>query len=663
MNFDKGNAFITHVRKMLAVPLQHRFFLIGDILLTTVAVIGSFALRLELGASFNYYFPQALWMVLIALLIKPLIYRRFGLYKRLWVYAGAKEIQPIVYGVTLASMLVSVAVLLFTSFQLAVAPAYYRGFPRSVLVIDWLLSVVFIGGFRLMPRFLSDLHLSRSDESGKEGLNNGFSKPRRVIIVGAGEVGALVVREMQKTPSISLLPVCFVDDDVSKQGQQIHDVVVKGTLADLPKLIEAHRIQEVIIAIPSAPGQIIRRVTEACRQKRIRFRTMPGIYELIDGRVSVNRLRDVEITDLLRRAPAQLDETEIGRNLTGKRVLITGAGGSIGRELCRQIIHFRPESLILLGHGENSIFKIFIELQETYGVDAGSSFHLPLQPVIADIRDIDRLTSVFETYQPQVVFHVAAHKHVPLMEANAEEAVTNNVLGTRNVVESAYSFGVERLVMISSDKAIAPSSVMGATKRLAEQVVIDIANRHNLRFSVVRFGNVLGSRGSVIPHFKHQIANGGPVTVTHPEMQRYFMTIPEAVHLILQAMTLGKGGEVFVLRMGEQVRILELAEDLIRLSGLEPYKDINIVFTGMRPGEKLSEELWDTWANRELTSHPDIIRLNDQDFLQGEALEDVVADLIFLARQGHPEAIKHMLDEAIPGATIHGADQDSDLEF
>ncbi len=661
MNLDKWHEFYTYLRKMLAVPLHNRLFLFGDVILTLVAVISSFALRLELGASFNYYTPQMLWMILIALLVKPVVYRRFGLYRRLWIYAGAQEVRPIVYAVAVSSMIVSLGVFTLTAIQLSISPATYRGFPRSVLLIDGLLSLLLVGGFRLAPRILTELY---SANGKAEQLDK--DKPRRVLIVGAGDAGALVVREMQKNPRMNLKPVCFVDDDVSKQKQQIHDVVVCGTMDDLPHLIDQHRIQEVIIAIPSASGQIIRHVTEACRQKRIRFRPMPGIYELLDGRVSVSRLREVEITDLLRRAPAHLDDYNIGLNLSGKRVLITGAGGSIGRELCRQVMHFRPESLILLGHGENSIFKIYIELQETYGADRGgaaSNIISSLRPVIADVRDADRLASVFETFRPQVVFHVAAHKHVPLMEANVEEAITNNVLGTRNVAETAYSFDVERLVMISSDKAIAPSSVMGATKRLAEQIVLDIAKRSGRPFSVVRFGNVLGSRGSVIPHFKHQIANGGPVTVTHPDMRRYFMTIPEAVHLILQAMTIGKGGEVFVLRMGEQIRILDLAEDLIRLSGLEPYRDVEIVFTGMRPGEKLSEELWDTWANRQPTSHPDIIRLTDQDFLSAEKLQDVVEDLVYLARHGDPEAIKHMLDETIPAATIRGALGGDEMDF
>jgi FlaA1/EpsC-like NDP-sugar epimerase len=468
---------------------------------------------------------------------------------------------------------------------------------------------------------------------------------RRVLIVGAGDAGALVVREMQKNAQLRLNPVCFVDDDPVKQRQQIHGVQVVGTLEDLPRVVLMRRIQEVIIAIPSAPGRVVRQVAEACRSRGIPFRTMPGMYELIGGKVNVSRLREVEISDLLRREPTHIEDHLVGASLTGKRVLVTGAGGSIGRELCRQIARWQPSGLLLLGHGENSIFETLLEIQADYP-------SLPVTPIIADIRDLDRLSVVFEQHRPQVLFHTAAHKHVPLMEANVEDAITNNVLGTRNVVETSLNFGLERLVMISTDKAIRPSSVYGATKRMAELLVLDAAHRSGLPYSVVRFGKVLGSRGSVIPIFKRQIAMGGPITITHPEMKRYWMTIPEAVHLVLQAASMGRGGEVFVLKMGEQVRIQDLAEDLIRLSGLEPERDIEFVYTGIRPGEKLSEELWDQWASYEATRHPDIVLLGGEDLMSGEALHRAVGDLIHLAREGETESIIHILDECIPQASV-----------
>jgi FlaA1/EpsC-like NDP-sugar epimerase len=474
---------------------------------------------------------------------------------------------------------------------------------------------------------------------------HGLPPGKNVLIAGAGDAGAMIAREMQKNPQVGMIPVGFVDDDPAKQKQHLHDVPVVGTLEDIGKVVDNLDIQEVIIAIPSAPGEVVRRVIESCRRQGVQFRTMPGIYELIGGKINVGRLREVDITDLLRRAPVQIDENLIGASLSGRRVLVTGAGGSIGRELCRQVARWGPSALILLGHGENSIFETLLELEEDFP-------SLPLFPVIADVRDADRLPILFEEHRPQVVFHAAAHKHVPLMEANVEEAVTNNVLGTRNLVETCINANVDKLVMPSTDKAIRPSSIMGATKRLAEMLVLEAADRTGRAYSIVRFGNVLGSRGSVIPLFRRQIANGGPVTVTHPDMERYFMTIPEAVHLVLQASAMGKGGEVFVLRMGEQVRILDLAEDLIRLSGLEPGKDIEITFTGIRPGEKISEDLWDQWTQLEPTTHADILRLVDEEFPDSEHLAQAVKELAYLTGEGDVDAIVQLLDATIPNAAV-----------
>jgi FlaA1/EpsC-like NDP-sugar epimerase len=585
---------------------------------------------LELGPLYLFYLPQAFTMIVVALLVKPLVYYSFGLYSRVWAYASTRELRIITAAVSIASAIVALVIVLLTFLQ------YYQGFPRSVLAIDWLLSLLAVGGLRFTMRLLAE---GRSGRAGIQG------RSRRILIVGAGDAGALVVREMQKNPQLNLSPVCFIDDDPAKQKQRIHDIPVEGTLEDLGRVVDVWYIQEVIIAIPSAPGGVVREVIDICREKEVPFRTMPGIYELIGGKINVGRLREVDITDLLRRAPVQIDTTLIGSNLSGKRVLITGAGGSIGRELCRQISRWGPESLILLGHGENTIFETSIELERSFPT-------LPLHPVVADIRSLDRLANVIDNFNPQMIFHAAAHKHVPLMEINVEEAVTNNVIGTRNLVEVALNNDIDRLVLISTDKAIRPSSVMGATKRLAELLVLEAAHRSGRAYSVVRFGNVLGSRGSVIPLFKRQIASGGPITITHPDMERYFMTIPEAVHLVLQAAAMGHGGEVFVLRMGEQVRIMQLADDLIRLSGLEPEKDIDIVFTGIRPGEKLSEELWDQWAQFEPTSHADIVQLVDEDLLGGQELRNTVNELAFLASEGEVDAIVRVLDETIPGAAV-----------
>lgn len=609
--------------------LRNRTMLIGDMFFIIVSVLGSFVLRLNLGARLADFVFQILVMIGISLVIKPIVYYQFGLYRRIWAYASIQELKIIVLAVTTASILVSVVITILSI-------TVFKEFPRSVLVIDWLLSILAVGGLRFSSRLISESQISSSSTK---------SRVRRSLIIGAGDAGALVAKEIKRNPQGNLIPVGFIDDDPEKQNQEIHGVQVIGTISELPDIIDANNVDEVIIAIPSAPGSTVRAVTEVCRTKNIPSRTIPPLYELIGGKVSVNRLREVDITDLLRRKPAHIDSELVGLSLGGRRVLVTGAGGSIGRELCRQVSRWEPSELILLGHGENSIFETLVELEQ-------SNPSLLIHAVIADIRDERRLQSVFESHEPQFLFHTAAHKHLPLMQANIEEAITNNVLGTLNVVNVALKNNVDRLVMISTDKAIQPSSVYGATKRIGEMLVLDAAHRTHASFSVVRFGNVLGSRGSVLLLFKQQISAGGPVTVTHPEMMRYFMTIPEAVHLVLQASAMGHGGEVFVLNMGEQIKILDLAEDLIRLSGLEPGKDIEIVFTGIRPGEKLSEALWDEGANYTQTSHPDILQLAEDEILTGTELHDTVDDLIRLARAGETDSIIEALDKIVPGAAV-----------
>ncbi|NPV77246.1 MAG: polysaccharide biosynthesis protein [Anaerolineae bacterium] len=610
--------------------IRNRYLLIGDLLFIVISVLGAYVLRLELGAAFMLYLPSAYWMIGVGLIIKPLIYYYFGLYRRLWVYASVQELKLILAAVSSASVLTSVTMVSF--FNLGM----FIGFPRSVLIIDWLLSIILVGGLRFTVRLLAE---------NTTAAVNSNKQVKRSLIIGAGDAGALVVRELQKNPQLNLIPVGFLDDDPSKQRQQIYGIPVIGVISDLAKTLENRQVDEVIIAIPSAPGRVVRLVADICRLNGLPFRTMPGIYELLGGKVNISRLREVDITDLLRREPTQVKEELMGSTLGGKVILVTGAGGSIGRELCRQIARWGPSELILLGHGENSIFETVLEMKDAFQ-------SVQLHPVIADVRDFPRLRTVFERHQPDVVFHAAAHKHVPMMELNVEEAVTNNIVGTKNIVNLALECGVERLVMISSDKAIRPVNVMGGTKRIAELIVLDAAARSGRAFCVVRFGNVLGSRGSVVPLFKRQISRGGPVTITHPEMKRYFMTIPEAVNLVLQAAGMGNRGETFVLNMGQQVRILDLAEDLIRLSGLEPGRDIEIVFTGIRPGEKLSEDLWDDGQYFLPTDHPDIYRLDGQNELQGEDLIRKVNELNRLAQEGDTESIISMLDEIIPDSAI-----------
>jgi FlaA1/EpsC-like NDP-sugar epimerase len=611
--------------------VRNRYLLIGDVMLILVAVMGSFALRLD-AAQLPYYIPAMLIMGMVALLIKLPTYYFFGLYRRMWIYASTNELRIITAAVTTGSVLTS-GVMLALLFAKLVLP----GMPRSALGIDWLLSLVLIGGSRFALRILAEQ--SAAPRSGKR---------RSVLIVGAGDAGALVVRELQRSSQLNLIPIAFLDDDPAKQQQQIYGVPVIGRIRDLGDALENQQVDEVIIAIPSAPGRVVRRVSDVCRVKGVPSRTMPGIFELIGGKISVSRLREVDITDLLRREPTIINDEAIGGTLAGRHVLVTGAGGSIGRELSRQIARWKPVELVILGHGENSIFETLLEVKEDHP-------ELALVPVIADVKDKERLCAVLQEHQVDVVFHTAAHKHVPLMQANVEEAVLNNVFGTRNVVEAAIETDVERLVLVSTDKAVRPANVYGATKRLAEMIVLDAAHRTGRAFCVVRFGNVLGSRGSVIPLFKRQIAAGGPVLITHPDMERYFMTIPEAVHLVLQAASIGRGGEAFVLDMGKQVRVLDLAEDLIRLSGLEPGRDIEIEFTGIRPGEKLSEELWEKDKAYEHTSHPDILRSEHEDTVNGGDLAATLRRLENLARAARSAEVIALLDEAIPGGAISEA--------
>jgi FlaA1/EpsC-like NDP-sugar epimerase len=571
----------------------------------------------------------------LALIIKPIVYYFFGLYRRMWVYASIPEIKLIFFAVTTASVILTIPMLFFLYGRV------FFAFPRSVLVIDWILSILMVGGQRFSFRVFSE-GLRRSNPAKRAEV------VKRVLVIGAGDAGAMVVKELQRNPQLAMRPIGFLDDNLEKKGKSIHGIQVLGEVKDLPKVLSFHRVDEVIIAIPSAPGKIIREVTNLCRRRNIAFRTMPGLYELLGGMVGISRLRDVDIADLLRRQPAHINDDQVGLTLKDKIVLVTGAGGSIGSELCRQIARWQPKTLVMLGHGENAIFEAYLAISEQFPV-------LDIQTVIADIRDHDRIERIFSEKKPDVVFHAAAHKHVPLMENNVDECVLNNIGGTKNLLDVSLAHQVKRFVLISTDKAIRPVNVMGATKRVAEMMVIEAAKKSGKPYTVVRFGNVLGSRGSVVPLFKRQIARGGPVTVTHPDMRRYFMTIPEAVYLVLQTAGMGKGGETFILNMGEQVRIVDLAEDLIRLSGLEPERDIEIVFTGPREGEKLSEDLWNDGRKFGKTSHPDVFFEEGQDQLTGTTLQNTTDRLLDLAHAGKKEEILTLLDKVIPGASVRSS--------
>ncbi|MDX6153995.1 nucleoside-diphosphate sugar epimerase/dehydratase [Marinococcus sp. PL1-022] len=484
----------------------------------------------------------------------------FKLYKKAWEYASAKEIKSIVYAVT-----ISIA---FTGLmQIAVFQEFYL----RTLVMTWMAHVILIGGSRMTWRLYRDAYISNN----KEG--------KKTLIVGAGSAGTMVARQLTQEISSGLLPVAFLDDNPSKQGLEIMDLPVYGSIKDVKKAVEKFSIEHIIIAVPSLDSEELNQIVNVCAETKVKTQTLPRMEDIMLGKVEVTQFKDVDVEDLLGREPVKLDVEGIADSITNKRVLVTGAGGSIGSEICRQIARFSPEEIVLLGHGENSIYSIEMELRNSLP-------ELNISTEIADIQDKSKLMQIFESRKPHVVFHAAAHKHVPLMERNPEEAVKNNALGTKNTAEASDNAGVNTFVMVSSDKAVNPTSVMGATKRLAEMIVQHMDTVSKTKFVAVRFGNVLGSRGSVIPLFKKQIQNGGPVTVTDPEMIRYFMTIPEASRLVIQAGALAKGGEIFVLDMGEPVKIVDLAKNLIKLSGYT-VDEIGIKFSGIRPGEKMYEEL------------------------------------------------------------------------
>ncbi|WP_117149343.1 polysaccharide biosynthesis protein [Paraliobacillus zengyii] len=488
----------------------------------------------------------------------------YKLYHKVWAYASVGELTSIVKAITLSIISTAIIQFLINDFTI-----YRRAF-----VITWMLHILFIGGSRFFWRVFRDRFI----------VSN--SNQKRTLIVGAGAAGAMIARQLKNEPqNTDLNPVAFVDDDSNKQKMQLYDIPVSGFTDDIPQLVEKMKIDHIVIAIPSLSNGELNEVVTMCNQTNARVQMLPKIEDLASGRVSVSALRNVDVEDVLGRPSVQLDLGTISEFVTGQTVMITGAGGSIGSEICRQLMAFNPAKILLVGHGEFSIYSIDMELRETF-----QDKDTEIIPIIADVQDRKRIFEIVESYQPTMVYHAAAHKHVPLMEYNPHEAIKNNVIGTKNVTEACDTYGVDTFVLVSTDKSVNPTNVMGATKRLAEMVVQNLAKQSKTKFVAVRFGNVLGSRGSVIPLFKKQIEKGGPVTVTHPDMTRYFMTIPEASRLVIQAGTLAKGGEIFVLDMGEPVKIVDLAKNLIKLSGYTE-DEIAVEFSGIRPGEKMFEEL------------------------------------------------------------------------
>ena len=645
------NKLTSSLKPHLLLRLRNRHFMLLDAIVLCLTPALALMLRVDGVQALGKNAPALLLYIAVATAISLVTFYFCGLYSRYWRYASVGEMAQIVAAVLIATVLIVVVFFGVRIPALGICDALQSacGLPRSVPFINALLVVLAIGATRFSVR-TADLWLQR----GRAGQST-----QRVLIMGAGEAGTMIAREMRANPQLGLDPIAFMDDDASKRGMRIRGLPVLGDRSCLPDLVGEYKIDQVIIAMPTAPGKAIREVLAICEQAGIPAKTMPGLYELLGGQVSVKQLRNVEIEDLLRREPVRTDIAAVQELLRGRCVLVTGGGGSIGSELCRQILRCKPSKLVIVGHGENSVFEISNELkrltarQKTPSVNPSASSLLVPQspfivPVIADVRFAERLQAIFDQHRPQVVFHAAAHKHLLLMEENPSEAITNNVLGTRNVLEAALASSVERFVLISTDKAVNPTSIMGASKRVAELLVQQAASRSERPYVAVRFGNVLGSRGSVVLTFEKQIAAGGPVTVTDPEMKRFFMTIPEAVQLVLQAAALGNGGETFVLDMGEPVKIVDLARDLIDLSGLEVGRDIDIVFTGIRPGEKLFEELFVPGEDYQNTTHEKIFIASNASRLAPDRLDQSIDELAAVAVRGDGAAIVRGLQGLVP---------------
>jgi FlaA1/EpsC-like NDP-sugar epimerase/EAL domain-containing protein (putative c-di-GMP-specific phosphodiesterase class I) len=620
------------------VGLRTRHFLMIDAICFAIAPLLALAIRLDDTLTLAPYLHGLAIVTVLFLAVKLTVLYCGGFYKRYWQYAGLEEMAQIamLIGVSLI-----VEVLLFQQLY-HVDNSPIANLPRSLPLLDAMISFLLVAATRF-----SIPALTRWNQKPWK-----VQKRDRVLIVGAGSAGTSLVQTMQRSPEVGLDPIAFIDDDPQKISKRIRKLNVVGNRHDIPKVVRSLNIGKVMIAIPSAPGQEIREIVEICQLIGVPTSTLPGLNEIINGHVNLGSLREVQIEDLLRRAPIQTDIQKVLALIGGKKVLITGAGGSIGSELCRQILKCEPAEIIIVGHGENSVFNIQQELTKVLSELKKTRKTPPditrVTACIADIRLIDRLEYVFLTTRPDMIFHAAAHKHVPMMELNPPEAITNNVRGTKNLLDMALKYNVQNFVMISTDKAVNPTSIMGASKRVAEMLVLQAAKKSENPFVVVRFGNVLGSRGSVVPTFKRQIAEGGPITITHPDISRYFMTIPEAVQLVLQAAIIGSGGEVFMLEMGEPVRIFDLAKDLIRLSGYEVGKDIEIAFTGLRPGEKLFEELFIPGEKYNKTKHEKILSLGNASRIVKENITREVEALCQAGDRNDTNLIVSMLQQLVP---------------
>jgi FlaA1/EpsC-like NDP-sugar epimerase len=588
--------------------------IIIDLILINIAMLFAFMLRFD-TAWVNYFRTD----YLLALSVIGIVVLYFSsLYSKMWQYASMAELNSIFK----TTFFINIIFVIYIYF-------FRVSFPRSVMIINGLLDIFLLGGLRFALRILKDYLTKSSNKIAK----------KRVLVIGAGDAAEIIVREMQKHPELGKEIIGLIDDDLQKQALEIHGKKVLGKRDKIPVVIKDYEVDEVIIAMPSAKGKDIKKIYELSNQDNVKVNIVPGVYEILNGDVNLSQIREVKVEDLLRRDQVDLITDEISAYLTDKTVMVTGGGGSIGSELCRQVAKFNPKKLIIFDINENTTYFLELDLKKQYK-------QFEVVSIIGSVRDKEKLRSTFGKYKPDVVFHAAAHKHVPLMETSPEEAVKNNILGTKNVAEVADEFAIDRFVLISTDKAVNPTNVMGATKRVAEMVIQSINKQSKTKFMAVRFGNVLGSQGSVIPLFKKQIANGGPVTVTHRDVKRYFMTIPEASQLVIQAGAIGKGGEVFVLDMGEPVKIIELAEDLIALSGLKVGEDIDIEVVGLRPGEKLYEELLCDTEENIATEHQRIF-INNLEKIDNTLLNDNLEKLTLVAEKGNYKQIIKALTEVV----------------
>lgn len=613
------------------------FVLLVDTLLIAASWYCAHLLR------FNFEIPEGIpglsfRVIPLIILTKIISFYFFDVYQGMWRYTGLQDL------INVLKASISSSFLIFFLFYLT---QELTGFARSLFIIDWILTLLFIGGYRLSIRLY--YWIVTSDESARINISRFVPSKRakennakNLLIIGAGDAGEKIYREIRDNARLHYKIVGFIDDNPSKTGRKIHGVPILGTISELGTLSRAVNAEEILIAIPSATSRQMRKIVSHCKGSDIAFKTLPGMGELINGKVSVKAIRDVAYRDLLGREIIRLEEERIGGYLKNSRILVTGAGGSIGSELCRQVCRFNPASVIIYDIAESPLYDIELELKKIFP-------YIDIISLLADVCDRHQLSLAFDTYKPNVVFHAAAYKHVPVLELQPWEAVTNNIIGTRNIIEISKEYSIDRFIFVSTDKAVRPSNVMGASKRAVELLVQgqNGCNLTDIPFMIVRFGNVVGSVGSVVPRFRKQIELGGPVTVTHPDVTRYFMTIPEACQLILQSGAMGKGGEIFILDMGRPIKIVDMARDLIRLSGFEPDEDIEIEFTGIRPGEKLTEELITEGEGIDPTYHEKIMVLEgqvcDQAFLNG-----TIDELVRLARDQDGEAIKAKLKEIIP---------------